>query len=392
LKSSYDFIVVGSGLGGLQCAYILSKKGYNVCVLEKNITIGGTLQNFHLGNCTFSSGMHYLGSLDEGQVLNKLFRYFNILGRLHIKRMDPHGFDRFRIGSKEYAYPMGWDMFQEKMTLYYPRESEAIKNYVKLMLEVVDRQDIYNLKNPFESDIRTNKYLKLGIYPTIQSITKNKDLQNALCALNFVYAGDKNTTPLYMHALINNYYIRSAYRLVGGSGQIADLLAQNIIDQGGKILTQKTVDKFIFNNDKLVGVKTTENEEFLANRLISNVHPAVTLNMIEEGKVRRSFRNRLTEIPNTISAFGLHLRLKPGIFPLLNYNYYHYANDDIWVVSGYNSKNWPDFFYMYTPANAEDKAYSDCVSIYTYMNYDEVKKWEHLPIHNRGEEYEQWKS
>ncbi len=392
MKSSYDFIVVGSGLGGLQCAYILSKKGYKVCVLEKNINIGGTLQNLHLGNCTFSSGMHYLGSLDDGQVLNKLFRYFNILGRLHIKRMDPYGFDRFRIGNQEYAYPMGWELFQEKMTLYYPGESEAIKSYVKLMKEVAGSQDIYNLRVPGNSDIRTNKYLKTGIYPAIQSITKNKDLQNALCALNFVYAGDKNTSPLYIHALINNYYIRSAYRLVGGSGQIANLLAQNIIDQGGEIFTQKTVDKFIFNDEKLVGVKTAENEVFMANRLISNVHPAATLSMIEEGKVRKSFRNRLTGIPNTISVFGLHIRLKPGTFPLLNYNYYHYTNDDVWAVSDYNTKNWPNFYYLYTPSKPEDKGYTECVSIYAYMNYDEVKKWAHLPIHNRGDEYEQWKA
>ena len=39
--NKYDIIIIGSGLGGLQTAYILSKEGYNVCVLEKNHQFGG---------------------------------------------------------------------------------------------------------------------------------------------------------------------------------------------------------------------------------------------------------------------------------------------------------------------------------------------------------------
>ncbi|MBL4587334.1 MAG: FAD-dependent oxidoreductase, partial [Flavobacteriales bacterium] len=37
----FDFVIIGSGLGGLQCAYILADHGYSVCVLEKNQQLGG---------------------------------------------------------------------------------------------------------------------------------------------------------------------------------------------------------------------------------------------------------------------------------------------------------------------------------------------------------------
>ncbi len=42
----YDVVIIGSGLGGLECATILSKYGYRVCVLEKNSKLGGTLHGF----------------------------------------------------------------------------------------------------------------------------------------------------------------------------------------------------------------------------------------------------------------------------------------------------------------------------------------------------------
>ena len=39
-------LVIGGGLGGLFTGAILSKEGFKVTVVEKNITIGGGLQNF----------------------------------------------------------------------------------------------------------------------------------------------------------------------------------------------------------------------------------------------------------------------------------------------------------------------------------------------------------
>jgi phytoene dehydrogenase-like protein len=36
----YDVIIIGSGLGGLECGYILTKKGYKICILEQHTQIG----------------------------------------------------------------------------------------------------------------------------------------------------------------------------------------------------------------------------------------------------------------------------------------------------------------------------------------------------------------
>lgn len=391
MENAFDILILGAGLGGLECAYILSKKGYKVSVLEKNINIGGTLQDFQLADCTFSSGMHYLGSLDEGQVLNKLFRYFNILDDLKLKRMDEDGFDSFNIGDREIEYPMGWDNFRKKLSSYFPSEKQAVNAYVNLINAVVEKQDIYNLR-PFQyRDIRKNKFLNTGIYPVIKSITKNKDLQNALCALNFVYAGEKNTSSLYTHALINNYYVKSAYRLIGGSGQIADLFASNIRQLGGEIHTQKEVNQFVFEDDKLVGVKLKNGDIVHGKHIISNIHPATTMGMIPKERIRKSFRNRLMEIPNTISVFGLHLKLKPGTVPYLNTNYYYYKNNSVWPVTEYNPDKWPQFYYLYTPAATANDRFAQGVSIYTYMQFDELKDWTQLPVNHRGKSYDNWK-
>jgi all-trans-retinol 13,14-reductase len=74
----YHVVVTGSGLGGLISGFILSKEGLNVCVLEQHHKIGGNLQTFSRDGCIFDTGMHYIGSMEEGQYLHKYFKYFEL--------------------------------------------------------------------------------------------------------------------------------------------------------------------------------------------------------------------------------------------------------------------------------------------------------------------------
>ena len=66
--SKYDIIIIGSGLGGLECGAILSKEGFNVCVVEKNTQFGGCFQTYRRKGHLFDTGIHYVGSLDERRV------------------------------------------------------------------------------------------------------------------------------------------------------------------------------------------------------------------------------------------------------------------------------------------------------------------------------------
>ena len=62
---NYDVVIIGGGLGGLECGYILSKQGYSVCILEQNPQLGGCLQTFRRAGLTLDTGFHYVGALDE---------------------------------------------------------------------------------------------------------------------------------------------------------------------------------------------------------------------------------------------------------------------------------------------------------------------------------------
>ena len=125
--SKYDIIIIGSGLGGLECGAILSKEGYHVCVLEKNELFGGCFQTYQRGGHRMDTGIHYIGSLDEGQIMNQYFRYFGIMDKLSIQRMDEEGFDRIYYKNAIYDYAMGHERFMETLCHSFPHERENLK-------------------------------------------------------------------------------------------------------------------------------------------------------------------------------------------------------------------------------------------------------------------------
>ena len=49
-KTTYDTIIIGSGMGGLTTAAILAKAGKKVLVLEKHYVIGGFTHTFKRKN------------------------------------------------------------------------------------------------------------------------------------------------------------------------------------------------------------------------------------------------------------------------------------------------------------------------------------------------------
>ncbi len=391
MNDKYDIIIIGSGLGGLLSGFILSKNGYNVCILEKNPQIGGTLQSFKRDGCVFDTGMHYIGSLNDGQILNRFFRYFNLLNNVKIRKLDEDGFDVINIDNKIFKYAMGYERFENKLISYFPNEKTAIKTYINKIREVADSEPMYNLRIPDLKNLNVNPYMRVNTHKYIESLTSNNELQNVLAALNYNYAGRSDNTPLYVHAFINNYYINSAYRFVDGSDQIARILASQIINNGGTILKNRKVKEFVFKGSKLIAIDDTTGNRYFANSFISNIHPAQTLGMIDPGRLRKVYRNRINSLENTVSAFSVYINLKENTFPYINSNYYYSKRNNVWSLDYYNERNWPENYFFYTPAFSTTNKYSRCVGVVTFMKYNEVKKWEDTSVEERGTEYIDWK-
>jgi all-trans-retinol 13,14-reductase len=388
----FDVIIIGSGLSGLQCGYILSKEGFKVCVLEQHKQIGGCLQNFTRNQCVFDTGIHYIGGLDEGQSLNRYFKYFGLMGNLDLQRMDTEAFDviKFANDPVEYKYAMGHDNFVETMTGFFPSENRTLQKYVQKLQDICNHFPLYNIEYK-DLEISELQLFSENAHEYFRSITADEKLQNVLAGTNPLYAGVPEKTPLYVHALVNNSFIESSWRVVKGSSQIAELLAESIRSMGGSILTNAKVEQFEFTGRDLTGVKLANGEVIEAKNFISSIHPALTVAMIDEVHLRKAYRERIMNLENTNSNFTLYVVFKENAFEYLNHNEYFYKKDNVWLTTENTGKEWPYNFLLITPASSRKQKYSDCATIMAYMNINDVKEWENTSVEKRGDDYQQFK-
>ncbi|MCK4749727.1 MAG: NAD(P)/FAD-dependent oxidoreductase, partial [Bacteroidales bacterium] len=147
IDQGFDIVIVGSGLGGLMCGAILSKHEYKVCVLEKHHQIGGNLQTFRRNGVSYNSAMHFVGSMDQGQVLNRVFRYLGILDQTGLEKMDSSNYEKVYMGEKVYVHANGIENYRERLLSYFPEEGKAIDAYLKKIQEVWNSTKVLNLQD-----------------------------------------------------------------------------------------------------------------------------------------------------------------------------------------------------------------------------------------------------
>jgi all-trans-retinol 13,14-reductase len=396
--AQYDVVIIGSGLGGLESAFILSKEGYKVLVLEKNRQLGGSLQIFVRDKAIFDTGIHYIGGLDEGQNLNQSFKYFNIMDKLNLHKMDMNGFDKISFDGDpiEYGHAQGYDNFVEQLSLQFPKEREALKIYVKKIQEVCDYFPLYQLKED-DAPILGTKYLDINTKDFIASITSDLKLQSVLAGSSPLYAGDGSKTPLYVHALVVNTYIESSYKCVDGGAQIERLLTKNIKAMGGEIRNYAEVTKIVEKDGIVTHVELKNGEKVEGKNFISNMHPATTMDILESDKIKKAYRNRVQSLENSSSAFIVDIAFQPNTFEYHNCNYYHFTRNDVWTGMNVRGSNWPDGYCVFVPKSSKSDKFADSMTILSYMQYDELKEWENtfatIPKHrdSRGQSYEDFK-
>lgn len=383
----YDVIIIGSGLGGLECGYILSRMGKNVLLLEKEAHLGGCLYCYRRKGHLFDIGIHYAGGLGEGASLHAVYDYLGFL-KLPWHRMGSV-FDRVYISDRQFDFAQGFDAFLETMTRAFPHEREALKQYVA-MLKDAEKHDFDTL-NPRNGDPSyMYRLFGTGAYPWLTALIRDPLLVNVLSGASLKMELRKETLPLFTFAHGNAAFIESSWRLQGGSLQMADTLATGIREHGGTILLRSEVEELIEKDGRLQAVRCRGGEVYEGEAVISDVHPATTCGWIKESRcLRRIYRRRMDELENTFGMFTASLLLKPGTLPYAGFNRYIYKDNDVWNLA---SRNIPVKGVLVSCHVPDDGSiFARQVDLLTPMAWSRCAPWIATTTGHRGEAYEAMK-
>src|ERR1051326_9031908 len=73
MAAAYDVVVVGAGIGGLTVGALLSARGMNVCVLERQSQVGGCIARVEFAGHEFEPGTGIYTSFGAGEIYARVF-------------------------------------------------------------------------------------------------------------------------------------------------------------------------------------------------------------------------------------------------------------------------------------------------------------------------------
>lgn len=362
----YDVVIIGSGLGGLVCANLLSRRGLNVLVLERQHQPGGCLQSYRRGAMMYDTGLHYVGGLAEGQPLHDIFSELGLLS-LPWQRLDADGFDRIMIGDHEYRFAEGYDRFIETLAQEFPDDRDSLQRYIQLM-QCTDEVWMQ----------QTNAYEYLS------GIVHNPLLLSVLSGACLKMELKRDTLPLFTYVHGNAPFIQSSWRLKGDGNLIVQRLIDNLRQQGGEVRCDTEVAELVEEDGMLKRAVCKNGEVYEARYFISDAHPSVSLSLVKESQLlKKVYRRRIDNLENTNGMFTAQLLLKPGKVPYFNYNEFLYYGLEAWDGCGY-------MVSCRVPEDGTDFARQ--IDILTPMNISECAAWTDSRPMRRGQDYLQFKA
>ncbi|WP_069131300.1 phytoene desaturase family protein [Rhodohalobacter halophilus] len=312
----FDFIVIGSGMGGLTAASLLANDGYSVLVLEAALAIGGCSSSYYRKGYIFESGATTLIGFDEHQPLKKLEKTLGIsipkvkLNPSMAIHMNGRKIIRFEDRSdwlKEAIRHFGEEKSQEK----FWRTSYRVADTVWKVSEQNTHfppQGIRDWFRLFKNDPRDVRVLPFAI-TSVKDFARdcgisNPDFFTFLDEQLLISAQSTSSdTPFLFGAPAITYTNCSNYSVPGGFVIMAETLRDVITKYGGEVKTKEKVLS-LSQQDFSFEVKTSKNKTYLARQVISNI-PVWNMEEITSGGIAEYFRKESSKYTEAWGAFTM---------------------------------------------------------------------------------------
>ena len=432
VPDNLDAIVIGSGIGGLTVAAVLSRAGKCVLVLEQHDQAGGCCHTYIEKGFEFDVGIHYVGGMsDDKPSTSKI-----LLDQISDCQIKWHplsdNFDIVKIGNldggqKSYDIYANPDRFVRYLTVYFPGEENAIKKYLKMVKDVRSSVGMFGIVKllpqwlvkilSWTRMIYYSKFYELSeltLQEVLNEVTDNEILKTVL-AYNFGdYGSLPKDTSFVMHALLTDHFVNGAYYPVGGASEIAFHIIPVIERGGGRVLVRAPVTNILFddNSAKVMGVtvkRGNQSVEIKAPMVISDAGMFNTYTKLLPKEIVEKYQidADLKQVQNGVGALSLFVGLK-GSHEELNVK----VGSNIWAFTDYDINEVVTRYANGSPEDAEEKGIpllfisfpstkdptweerfpgkTTCVVI-TLTPYEWFKDWEEKKVMHRGKDYDSLK-
>ncbi len=412
LLSAYDTVVIGSGIGGLTTAALLSDLGQTVCVLEQHYTAGGYTHSYERNGYEWDVGVHYIGDVGAQTTTRRMFDYLS-QGQLLWSPMD-NEYDRYYIGAKVYNARAGKQEFRDNLVRQFPDEVTAIDRYMKLLAKSGKAMAAFGMSRAMSTlqyvlmwpylRLKSPRLLFRNTYDVLSELTDNKELIAVICG----QWGDMGLPPkrstFMVHAMIARHYLHGGFYPVGGAWKIADTIIPKIQAAGGEVFTYACVDEITVADGKVSGVTMQDGHHIACSRVVSAAGIANTFQKLLPASAaeRCGFRAGMQGVEPSYAHLGVYIGLKGTAqdlgLPRTNFWIYPDSDYDAAVERFIDDGSTPFPVVYISFPSAKDPDYNNrhpgtsTIEIVAPAPYQWFAKWNDEVWGKRGEDYEALKA
>ena len=376
-----DVLIIGSGVGGLTAGIILSKLHHHVTVVEKNTLPGGLMRSYVRSGIDCPVGVHYMGSLDRGQPLRRLWDYLGVTPMIPIERMGAEGvIDHYVFDEFSFDLPEGIDAYEDNLRRSFPMDHQPIAAIIgdlrQMARTLMSLDMLISQEMPLLS---AESFESMGEY--LQRKGCSTRLLSVLSVPSSLIGVPLRECPVFYYYMTLASYLLSSWRLTCSGSQMADAFVTKLKSLGGDVRTGDGVERILVESGRVKGVVLLSGLVLEAATIIAAIHPKTVVAMMPPDTLRPAFAERITQLEDTKGLFAVNLAVDAASQKALPYNIYQlFAREDGSLSHGI-------FHQLRNSANSE----MNILSMITTSDIEEWQKWEGTISKRRGREYDEIK-
>ncbi len=257
----YDVVVIGSGLGGLTAASLLTKVGEKVIVFEQHHKPGGYCTTLHRKGFEFDAAIHYIGYGGEGQFFDRFFSYLGLKNEIGRVPLNRDCVDKFIFPDFEFYCPADILQLHQNLAQAFPHYHQSIKSHARALLSIDRMSNSFfrgmNLWDYFSiplSLLPTTRWVRASYQSYLDRKFPDPKLQAVLSGQwpNIGEPPSNISYPFYMD--IVTFFLSNPWYPRGGSQRMPDALVKKIQEGGGEIRLKTPVKKILTDGKAVKGV------------------------------------------------------------------------------------------------------------------------------------------
>ena len=306
MEKKHEVIIVGGGHNGLLVAAYLAKAGVDVCVVERNETVGGGVVTREVAAPGFKtdicSVIHVMIQANP-LILNDELELSSKYGLKYLYP-DLQAVVHYHDSSYMKLY-LDVDKTCEAIAEFSQKDAKAYKKFHDWALQKLDLllAGMYSPPPPFGTFVamldqshdgrELLRAMMVSALDIINDWFENEKVKIALTrwVSECMIAPQTKGTGILLFIMVPLLHKYGGGLPVGGSGALSQAIERCIIDHGGTIMTNCPVKKFKTQNGECKGVMLESGEEIAAEKLVvANLNfKQVFPDMVEEGDLPDDF-------------------------------------------------------------------------------------------------------